>query len=118
MKKLAAILLLLISGMGFSFANSMHGGFYDKVERNINISEALKMKDNSYITIQGNIVKRLSNDTYLFKDSTGKITVEIDSHKWMGQTADRNDILELSGEIERDNTSVKLDVDKVKKLSK
>ena len=118
MKKLSAILLMLLFGTGFSIANSTYGGFYDKEANNINISDALRMKDNSHVTIKGNIVKRLTNDTYLFKDSTGTITVEIDNEKWMGVTAGKQDTLELSGEIERNLTSIKLDVDKVKKLSK
>ena len=74
------------------------------------------MRDNSYVTIQGNIVRRISGDNYTFKDSTGTITVEIDHNKWNGITADSSDLLELSGEIEKDFTSTKLDVETVKRI--
>lgn len=118
MKKLTVLLLLFISTSGIVFANSYRGGFYDEnsLSKKTTVKEALKLKDNSYVTLKGNIKKRVSGDTYIFEDSTGSITVEIDANKWMGQVANKKDTLEISGEIERDFNSVKLDVDNVRKL--
>ena len=82
------------------------------------IQDALKQPDNSFVTIQGNIVKKLSSDKYLFKDTTGTITVEIDNEKWGNIEASEKDTLELTGEIERKFNSIHLDVDTVTKLSK
>ena len=76
MKKICLVLvsfLMIISTSVFAV------GFHDDSEGKIStISEALKMKDDSYVTIQGNIEKKLSSDKYLFRDSTGTMTVEID----------------------------------------
>ena len=82
------------------------------------VSKALKMNDNSYVTIQGNLLKRISDDKYLFKDATGTITVEIDDEKWMGQAVNTKDTLELTGEIEKKINSIILEVDSVTKVIK
>ena len=120
MKKLTAFLLLLLSTSGIVFAHSSKGGFYDEnsLARKTTVREALKLQDNSYVTLKGNITKRISGDTYLFEDSTGTITIEIDANKWMGQIANKKDYLEISGEIERNFNAVKIDVDNVRKLPK
>lgn len=115
MKKIFGLLGILILSGGIVFANY---GFQDNNAKPVSISEALKMNHNSYVTVQGSIEKRLTSDEYLFKDSTGSITVEIDDDKWMGQAVTINDKLELKGEIEKKFNTTKLDVDSVKKLAK
>ena len=113
MKKLFIVALLGF----FSVSNVFAAGFNGQTNKT-SVTEALKRPDDSYVTIEGNIVKRLSSDKYLFKDSTGTITVEIDNEKWGNTDVSEKDILELSGEIERKFNSVHLDVDTIKKLNK
>ena len=84
--------------------------------RKSTVAEVLKMNNNSYVSIQGNIVKRLSDDKYSFKDNSGTITVEIDEDKWGGVTAGTQDKLELIGEVEKKYNTTELDVDSVRKL--
>lgn len=115
MKKLFLILSLLMLPL-CSFAANV--GFQDDSVNKINISQALKMADDSYVTVQGSIVKKISEDKYLFKDSTATITVEIDKDKWNGQSVNINDKLELTGEIEKKYNSTILDVDTLKIISK
>ena len=115
MKKLLSILVLVGVSAGIVFA--AHGGFKDSVNaRKSTVAEVLKMNNNAYVMVQGNIVKRLSNDKYSFKDSTGTITVEIDDDKWGGVTAGTQDKLELVGEVEKKYNTTELDVDTVRKL--
>lgn len=117
MKKYLALFMFLAVSTSIVSAE-MHEGFRDSSTKKTTISEAMKMNDDSYVTIKGNLVKKLSEDKYTFKDSTGTITVEIDKDKWAGVSADTKDILELTGEIEKRNNFVKLDVDSVKKANK
>lgn len=80
------------------------------------VSQVKKEWDDTWVTVRGNIVKRLSDDKYLFKDSTGEIVVEIDSKYWSGVEVDEKDIVELSGEVDKDYfedgklSKIKLDV--------
>lgn len=113
MKKLCLIISLMFVTSACVFA-AQNVGFQDDSAGRITIVEALKMRDDSYVTIQGSIVKRISDDKYLFKDLTGTITVEIDADKWAGQSVNAADKLELTGEIEKKLNSTVLDVDTVK----
>ena len=118
MKKLLLTLLLLASAGSFTMANPT-GGFQDTNRASVStIQQALKMPDNSFVTIKGNIIKRLSNDEYMFKDSTGSMTIEIDEDKWQGQVINSKDVIEISGEIEKKYNSTKLDVDSITKVNK
>jgi uncharacterized protein (TIGR00156 family) len=115
MKKFLSILMLI--GVSTSIVFAAQGGFKDSVSpKKASISEVLKMNNNSYVTVQGNIVKRISDDKYSFKDATGTITVEIDDDKWGGVNADTKDKLELVGEVEKKYNTTELDVDSVRKL--
>ena len=101
----------------FSISNVLAAGFNGQTEKT-SIAEALKRPDDSYIKIEGNIIKRLASDKYLFKDTSGTMTVEIDNEKWENIDVSEKDTLELSGEIERKFNSIHLDVETVKKLNK
>ena len=128
MKKFLALLLLIGTTSSIAMADTPYyiprtttksGGFYDSTAATkASVADTLKMRDNSYVRIQGNIVRQISGDKYLFKDSTGTITVEIDKNKWNGQNVNTKDTLELTGEIERDFRTIKLDVDTVNVLTK
>ena len=118
MKNIMVLSFVLALSLGTVFAD-MKGGFRDNlVQKNVSIAEALKMNDDSYVTVKGNIVKKLSDDRYMFKDSTGSMTVEIDDDRWGGVSAGTKDVLELSGEIEKKNNYTRLDVDSLKKAEK
>ena len=112
MKKFLSILALTFVSLSIVYAV----GFQDNDANKTTVINALKMSNNSYVTVEGSILKRVSDDKYIFKDSTGSMTVEIDSDKWNGLTVNTQDKLELSGEIEKKITSVILDVDTVKKV--
>lgn len=113
MKKLFIVTLLGFLGV----SNVLAAGFNGPADKT-SVIEALKRPDDSYVTVEGNIVKKVSSDKYLFKDATGTMTVEIDNEKWGNADVSERDTLELSGEIERKFNSVHLDVDIVKKLNK
>ena len=115
MKKLLAALLLMGCFSGLALAVKVEG-FRGGITAKATVAEALKLNDDAYVTIQGNIVKQISEDKYLFKDETGSITVEIDQNKWLGQSVDVNDKLELTGEIEKNLTTTELDVNIVRKI--
>lgn len=79
------------------------------------VAEVLKMPDDSYVSIKGNIVKKISEEHYMFKDNTGTMTVEIEQDKWNGISANSKDLIVLTGEVEKKNNYVELDVDSVQK---
>ena len=117
MKKLLASFVFIVMLAPEAFATGM-GGFYDGTYNVTTVKQAKTMPDDSYVTLKGSITQRLTSDEYTFKDSTGTITVEIDAEKWMGQIAGPNDLMEITGEIDKDFRATKIDVDSVKVLPK
>ncbi|MDR0735289.1 MAG: NirD/YgiW/YdeI family stress tolerance protein [Zoogloeaceae bacterium] len=81
------------------------------------IVEAKDLPDDARVTLQGNIVRALGDEKYLFRDKTGEIVVEIDDEIWRGQTVEPRDAVEIRGEIDRDwGFSVEIEADTLKKL--
>ncbi|MDR3089323.1 MAG: NirD/YgiW/YdeI family stress tolerance protein [Desulfobulbaceae bacterium] len=77
--------------------------------------EALNMRDDTPVSLVGNIVQRIGGDTYLFRDQTGSINVDIDAVKWDGQKIGPDDKVRIDGEVDRDWMSVEIDVDRITK---
>lgn len=95
------------------------GGFVGEGEANpiTTISKAKRMFDDSVVTIRARITRRLGDEKYMARDETGEMMVEIDDDKWYGITATSADLLEMTGEIDKDFNKVKLDVFGLKKVT-
>ena len=65
----------------------------------------------------GNIIERVSDDLYIFKDSSGTVNVDIDHKRWNGQTITPQDLVEIQGEVDKDWNSVEIDVKQIRKVS-
>ena len=74
------------------------------------------MRDDVPVIVKGNIVQRMGDETYLFEDATGSITVEIDDDEWRGQTITPSDTVKLYGEVDRGIFKTELDINYVEKL--
>lgn len=108
----ASILTSSLVFADFNDSSASRGGFTGEgVSSAVKTVEQIKsMWDDTWVTVKGNILKQLSKDEYLFKDSSGEIVVEIDSKYWAGVEVSSNDVVELSGEVDRKVLGVKLDV--------
>ena len=82
----------------------------------VSIKDVMNMYDDQITSIRGNIVNRISDDKYLFRDKSGEMVVEIDYKYWNGIQADEKTVLELTGKVDKDYNSVTLDVFMVKKI--
>lgn len=111
MQKLLMVLVLSVGLFGTAYA---YGGFNDGGSSLATVKDALRKADNSYVTLQGNITKRITSDEYLFQDATGTIQVEIDDEEWMGQVVNAQNVIEITGEIDKEFTRTKVDVNTVK----
>lgn len=111
----ATLLLALALFAGSAFA-AEEGGFKGPSIGLSTVEQAKNMKDDAPIALRGNIVRHLGKDNYEFKDATGTITVEIDNDKWGGVTVQPSDIVEIHGEVDREFSGTKIDVDKVVKV--
>ncbi|MBQ4773403.1 YgiW/YdeI family stress tolerance OB fold protein [Pectobacterium versatile] len=131
MKKAAALLAItaLVSAPVFAaqsgggFVNpetpavgTHQGGFIDQQSSLTTVDKAKDLRDDSWVTLSGNIEKRIGDENYLFRDATGTIEVEIDHKRWNGQMVSPTDKVEIQGELDKDFNSVELDVKQIRKL--
>ncbi len=101
---------------GFSDGDHSQGGFKGPSEMMATVASAKEMRDDHHVILEGHISKQINEEHYLFEDKTGNIIVEIDHHKWRGQTVTPKDMVRLSGEVDKDWNSVQVEVDKVQLL--
>lgn len=92
-----------------------NGGFAGPTIAPTTVEAAKKMSDESAVVLVGKIEKNLGNEKYTFTDATGSITVEIDHEDWRGQTVSPEDTVEIRGEVDKDFTTIEIDVDYVTK---
>ncbi len=93
--------------------NNLGGGFTGTGPSLSTIAEAIKMPDESYVTLQGNIIRYNGDEKYTFKDSSGEHIVEIDDDIWRGLHVNAQNVVELLVEVEKEWNFVELEVAKV-----
>ncbi|WDX88129.1 YgiW/YdeI family stress tolerance OB fold protein [Salmonella enterica subsp. enterica serovar Muenster] len=130
MKKLAAIVavmalcstpVLAAQKGGFSGPSATQtqgGGFVGPNGSSTTVESAKSLRDDAWVTLRGNIVERISDDLYVFKDATGTINVDIDHKRWNGLTVTPQDTVEIQGEVDKDWNSVEIDVKQISKVAK
>ena len=103
---------------GPSATQTQSGGFQGPNGSSTTVESAKSLRDDTWVTLRGNIVERISDDLYLFKDATGTINVDIDHKRWNGVTVTPQDTVEIQGEVDKDWNSVEIDVKQISKVSK
>ena len=128
MKKIAALVAVLTlcsapvfaanpGGFPGPGATSQSGGFTGPNGSKATVESAKSLRDDAWVTLRCNIVERISDDTYLFKDSTGTINVDINHKRWNGVTVGPQDTVEIQGEVDKDWNSVEIDVKEIRKVT-
>ncbi|MFP5596700.1 YgiW/YdeI family stress tolerance OB fold protein [Kluyvera sp. 142486] len=130
MKKLAAIAAILALASAPAFAatqggfsgpssttTTQAGGFVGPNGTVTTAANAKTMRDDTWVTLRGNIIERVSDDLYIFKDASGTVNVDIDHKRWNGQTITPQDVVEIQGEVDKDWNSVEIDVKQIRKVN-
>lgn len=113
MKKIALILLAICSVVSVASAQ-MNGGFEgpSASKNETTVAEALKLKDEAYVTLTGKIVNSLGDEKYTFKDETGEVIIEIDDDDWHGVKVTPENTITINGEVDKEMFKpTKIDVD-------
>lgn len=136
MKKLSILILMLI--MAFSvqsvFAHhhtrnlqqEYHHYDFDNVpsdskselagsseEKVTSVLEAKKLGGSVHVKLKGKVSSKLGKETYLFKDNTGTVKVQIDDHDWKNVKADPKDTVIIEGQLKREQGGVIVEVDTI-----
>ena len=95
-----------------------HGGFVNGNQTVSKAADANTWKDDQYIILQGNIIKQVGKDDFIFKDTSGEIQVEIDRKAWRGQDISPSDEVKLYGEVDKSWNKTEVDIERVEKIVK
>ena len=102
MKKLALATLLALSTSaafaGFN-GNTAQGG---NQGQQLTVKQALSAKDNSMITLVGNITQQIDGDEYVFTDGTDQIKLEIKKRVWNGLNVGPQDKIRVYGKLDNE----------------
>ena len=103
-KYIYSLLLLLIAaivhGQGFTGPGSNNSTQPVMASQPISITEARNLPHDSFVILNGNIINALpGGKNYIFRDSSGEITVEIGSKHWRGLSVVPNDSVVIYGEV-------------------
>lgn len=82
----------------------------------LNISQVKQQHDDALVTFIGKIIRKLDNDEYIVQDGTGEIQVEIDAPIWNGLNVTSTETIQISGELDKETFSTKVDAKSVKKV--
>ena len=94
------------------------GGFVNGEQTLSKAADATSWVDDQYVILQGNIVKQVGKDDYIFKDASGELQVEIDRKAWRGQDISPSDEVKLYGEVDKSWNKTEVDIDRVEKIVK
>lgn len=81
-----------------------------------NVEQAKTARLGRDVSLTGNIVERIWEDYYLFRDGTGQIRVEIERHLWRGRQVDANRKVRLLGDVSRGWRGRYISVDRLQVL--
>ena len=105
------IIYTSVLALTVAFSSSAFAAFQGPESAPVTVAEALQMKDDAQVVINGQIEKSLGDEKYLFKDASGSVTVEIDDEDWRGLDITPQDVVTIKGEVDKDMFSTEIDVD-------
>ena len=97
----------------FLIGTTLRADFIDssKKETIITTAEAKNAADDSWVTLKGQIVKKLGGDDFLFKDETGEIKIDVSKNAWKNQDITPDMTIIISGKVDQDDyDTVEIDV--------
>jgi len=112
---LTVLSLGTVYGQGFTGPGS---GTNARQVQTVTVSQARNLPDDSLVILTGTIVQSLGRERFMFRDSTGDITIEVDRNLWvlLDLSVNANDRVEIRGEIDIENRTAEIDVKYIKKL--
>lgn len=105
--------ILTICGTTLFFGAAV-AAFIDDDNSISTVAEAIKMRDDTPVILEGKITQRIRKNIYQFSDNTGSIPVEIDQKDWQGVDVHSSDTVQIHGEVDKDWLDTMIDVYSVK----
>jgi uncharacterized protein (TIGR00156 family) len=111
-KQLFFLMVLLVLSGSMVYAQGYTGPGLDPVT----VAEAKNLRDDSPVLLRGKIERFLGDEKYVFSDDSGTITIEVDDRLWASLSVSQDDIVEISGEVDKNFRGVEIEVNSIKKI--
>ena len=121
MKKLLLSLICVLLAAANAQAKDKHKnkGFVFVPENVVveTVADAKDKADDTLVVLHGQIVKALGDDKYQFTDETGEIILDIDQEDFDGVTVTEGEIIQITGDIDKEMMKpTEVDVKQIKKI--
>ncbi|HBO38583.1 MAG TPA: hypothetical protein DD638_07945 [Pasteurellaceae bacterium] len=80
--------------------NMLRGGFVVSQEP-VKVADVEKWSDDQLIVLEGNIIKQVGKRDFVFKDTSGELTLAITRKAWHGETITPNDKVRIVADVEK-----------------
>jgi uncharacterized protein (TIGR00156 family) len=95
------LFFVLLSSSVFFDLHAQRGSSGGFGSSNVTVAEALRLRDDTPVILQGRIVRHIRSEYYLFSDETGNIRIEIPPRVWGDLRINQDDVIEITGIIDR-----------------
>lgn len=69
---------------------------------------------NTWVTLEGNIIKKTGEEHYTFRDKTGEIAISLKDGKWNGQKVTPKDLVSISGRLTKEKGKNVIQVEQIR----
>lgn len=90
-------------------------GFFDESTAVKTVAGALKAADDTPALLEGQIVKQIDKDEFIFKDATGEMEIDVSKRAWNGLNVTPQDTIQIRGKVDNDWNKVQVDVKQITK---
>lgn len=113
MNKASVIGLVALMSVS-SFAMAAYTG--PQEQNVITVAQLKDQRDDSWVTLEGKLVKHLGGENYMFRDASGEVEVEVDEDVWRGTEVGPDDLLRIRGEVDHSWNKTEVEVDRLEKV--
>ena len=78
------------------------------------VKMAINNDRNSWVTLEGNIIKKTAENHYIFRDKTGVIAISLKDDKWNGQKVTPKDLVSISGRLTKEKGNTVIQVEQIR----
>lgn len=120
---LALGLLLVISGAvyaadGFNGPSKKDGFTGPSREfREVKVVDLEDLRDDTRVSLTGNITEQVGDDEFLFTDGTGTVVLDVDDKAWYGIDISPEDTVTVYGKLDKGYTKIEVEVKRIEKHS-
>ncbi|MDR1098900.1 MAG: NirD/YgiW/YdeI family stress tolerance protein [Treponema sp.] len=113
---ICCIVLFGLTGLALNAQEEDSYGYKGPSLDAVTVEVAKNLQDDYPVIMRGKIERFLGDEKYLFADETGNIIVEIDNELWNGISVNQNDMVEITGEVDKELLRVKIDASSISKI--